>query len=572
MAAHTPDHSSKLTVFLDALVERRPSLWSLSVCGLSPAGREIPALLDYDAYVASTDRARLLLLSGLSGQIADVEQTLAALDQFASMGRRYADAMALSAVPCGNPDGLAGESPNNGAGGTPSAGYPPEGGFFNDPIDPERRYLWRWICFQAPDLVLELTSGDRVRWEANQAAKRLAPAVAASDMRDDGSLLTALGKGTPAGLGAVPGLRLSAPAQRMSTELGRLWSFIPQFAPWEPSSARRTLDYRRSRTPTRVASILDSVYGHSLDPVNYTQGVAISGRLRLAALGPGIASLAQDIASVLDAAGIAGENVFGAQPSGATLAGVLWGPDLAQATGDRRWADLLLRAAEHYQSAGPGAAPPPADPDFRAEDLFMSSAVLGRAFQVTGDHRYLDLLTPFIVGCGIQHENGLFGHCRPAPFLWGRGNGFAALGLAEALTYLPQDHPDREIVLRMYSAHVEALRPLQQPSGMFPQVLDRPGSYQEFTATCMIGYAIARGLRMGWLDPAFNDVLWLCWRGISERIDDDGNVTDACASTGVQADLRSYLDRPAITGLDERSGGMALWFAVELERLVLDTA
>ena len=103
-------------------------------------------------------------------------------------------------------------------------------------------------------------------------------------------------------------------------------------------------------------------------------------------------------------------------------------------------------------------------------------------------------------------------------------------------------------------------------------MLDRPGSYQEFTATCMIGYGIARGLRMGWLDPAFNDVLWLCWRGISERIDDDGNVTDACASTGVQADLRSYLDRPAITGLDERSGGMALWFAVELERLVLDTA
>ena len=27
---------------------------------------------------------------------------------------------------------------------------------------------------------------------------------------------------------------------------------------------------------------------------------------------------------------------------------------------------------------------------------------------------------------------------------------------------------------------------------MLPQVLDVPGSYQEFTATCMLGYALAR--------------------------------------------------------------------------------
>ena len=31
--------------------------------------------------------------------------------------------------------------------------------------------------------------------------------------------------------------------------------------------------------------------------------------------------------------------------------------------------------------------------------------------------------------------------------------------------------------------------------------------------------------------------------------------------------FREYLDRPAIFGFDDRSGGMALWFAVEAERL-----
>jgi hypothetical protein len=62
-------------------------------------------------------------------------------------------------------------------------------------------------------------------------------------------------------------------------------------------------------------------------------------------------------------------------------------------------------------------------------------------------------------------------------------------------------------------------------------------------------------------------LLGLAWQGVSERIDDRGNVVDACASTGVQQSVEDYLARPAIFGPDDRSGSMALWFAVELERL-----
>jgi rhamnogalacturonyl hydrolase YesR len=105
---------------------------------------------------------------------------------------------------------------------------------------------------------------------------------------------------------------------------------------------------------------------------------------------------------------------------------------------------------------------------------------------------------------------------------------------------------------------------------MFPQVLDLPGSYQEFTATCMFGYAAARGLRRGWLDLSFLEPVRLAWQGAAQRIDDEGRVVDACASTDTQANVMEYLDRPAVSGFDDRSGGMALWFAVELERLAQD--
>jgi rhamnogalacturonyl hydrolase YesR len=528
----------------------------------------MPALLDRDAYAASTSRARVLLVSGLSGRPDDVAYGLRVLGFFAAGGPSLAGGIALSAVPCGNPDGLAADAGlGNGAGGDPSSGYPPEGSFFHDQQNPETRHLWRWIGFQAPDLILEVRSGSRIRWEANEAARPLAPAVGATPVQDDGSLLAAMGTGNPNGLGPIPGLRLTAPPHHLAGEMGRLWSLVTQFPDWKPSPARRALDSRRSRSKLRVASILDTAYGRHLDPVVYTQGVPISGRLRLARLGPNSRGVALEIASMLGEIGLTTGDPFGDSPRPSNLAGALWGADLTEATGDRRWAQLLVNAAGRYQSGDPGTAPPPSDPDFRTEDMFMNGAILGRAFRVTADASYLELLTRFLAEGGIQQESGLFWHCRSVPYFWGRGNGFAAMGLSETLTYLPEEHSGRAAILSMYLRHMEAVRRHQQPSGMFPQVLDMPGSYQEFTATCMFGYAMARGLRLGWLDDSFLESVRQGWQGVTERIDDEGNIVDACTNTGAQSGLRDYLDRPAVSGIDDRSGGMALWFAVELERL-----
>ena len=88
----------------------------------------------------------------------------------------------------------------------------------------------------------------------------------------------------------------------------------------------------------------------------------------------------------------------------------------------------------------------------------------------------------------------------------------------------------------------------------------------------MIGCAVARGLRLGWLDSSFLDVARRCWRGAAERIDDDGHVVDACASTGVQAGPQGLTwTVPPLPGSTSGAGGMALWFAVEMERLIVDT-
>ena len=552
------DRTAGLHDYLESLARNSSERWTVSACGVTGSRQNIPALLDKDAYARASNTVPVLLISGLSGQVDDVSLAWHALELFQAPDSGLAIHIGLSAIPNCNPDGRR----------DLSAGYPPTDNFFNDTDEPEKRYLWRWICFQGPSLVLELRSGESVRWQSNDAGGSLADAVAGPvDSVENGSLLAALGTGSPDGLGPIPGLRLTTPMDDLGDELRRLWKALsdqPDLGGASP--ARQALEARAARSYLEVARTLAKVYGYQLDPVNYTQGVGISGRLRLHQLSDSGESPAPGIVRLVEPYVSGSVAMFGERASGANLAGLIWGRELSETTGDRRYSDLIVDVANRYRPGVDGGAPPPCDPDFRTEDMFMAGAMLGRAFEITGEDRYLDLLVRFIIDGGIQQENGLFWHCRPAHFYWGRGNGFAAMGLTETLTFLPENYPGRDAVVAMYRRLLDGLVKIQNPSGMLTEVLDIPGSYQELTATCMLGYSLARGLRRGWLGPSYQAPLDLAWRGVSQRIDGEGNVVDGCASTGVQASTDEYLDRPAVFGFDDRTGGMALWFAIEMQR------
>ena len=199
--------------------------------------------------------------------------------------------------------------------------------------------------------------------------------------------------------------------------------------------------------------------------------------------------------------------------------------------------------------------------------MFFISAVCGRAFQLTEDSRFIRKFVDFLLESGIQQENGLMWHCRSAPFFWGRGNGFAALAYSEALTYIPNNHPDRITLANTHTRHLKGLSDLQLPNGMWTQLLDFPGTYQELSATCMIGYALARGIRKGWLDDSFRDTVEKAWNATNRRISNDGDLVDVCTGTGFQSNRSDYLYRAAEYGYDDRGGSMAIWFAIEMEKL-----
>ena len=321
--------------------------------------------------------------------------------------------------------------------------------------------------------------------------------------------------------------------------------------------------------PLEMARLLASVYGHRLDrPLNYTQGVALSGRLRLHMVDPEGPDPAPSVQQIVEPYAANPPNAFGSSDGLANYAGVCWADELDDATGDTRYANLLLGAVGRMAGTGDeNGFSPLLDPDTRVEDTFFAGTLLGRAYRVSGEDVYAEALSRYLLSCDTQQTNGLWWHCKSAPYFWGRGNGFAALGLAEALTYLPGGFAGRLELLERHVHHLEGLAVHQDISGLWRQVIDEPGTYLEHSASSMIGCAIARGLRLGWLPDHWMRIVMRAWEGVSNRIGPAGELEHVCVGTGPQRDIAAYRNRPYTDGIDDRGGSMALWFAVEMAAL-----
>ncbi len=309
--------------------------------------------------------------------------------------------------------------------------------------------------------------------------------------------------------------------------------------------------------PIETARTLASVYGHQFDaqPLTYPHGVALSGRLRLAVLEGTGATVGADIARLIEPV-MADVSVI--PDIGACLSVACFADELFQVTGEERHRDFLIAMADRFITNGLF------DDDVRVEDFFFGGTLLGRACKLTGQGAYADALFDYLGAVDTQQTGGLFWHCHASPYFWGRGNAFAALGMAETLAYVP-DHPGRGGLIERHCVHLEALADHQDSCGLWRQIIDDDGTYLEHSATTMIGYAIARGIAGGWLEPArWRPVAARAWDGAAARISGNGELEHVCVGTGPLAERAAYVDRPFTDGQDERGGAMALWFATEM--------
>jgi hypothetical protein len=203
------------------------------------------------------------------------------------------------------------------------------------------------------------------------------------------------------------------------------------------------------------------------------------------------------------------------------------------------------------------------------DDMFMATSLLARVAETSTDQRYVRavgrLLTTY--AAKLQRTDGLYLHAADGPHAWGRGNGFAAFGMMEALTHLPAEWPERTTVLESFRRQMRAFLTHQADDGSWRQVVDEPTSYRELTVTAMTVAAMARGVRLGWLDGKYRSAIDRGWAAVAARTNQDGSVRDVCSGTGAGPTKEYYLTRPVINGADDRGGALALTAALEVVEL-----
>lgn len=324
----------------------------------------------------------------------------------------------------------------------------------------------------------------------------------------------------------------------------------------------------QNREPRQVAEQLASVYGHNLDQVAYIPALPLVAKLTLTELTQEV-RYAAEVHTLVEP--FRANQKSPVPKSGSEQAGHLIFAAMAEhsaGTDRERWIALCRSAADQiFDSSGKPLDVMPYHNEM-SDTVFMAGPILAATGKLTGDRRYFDAATVHFASMRryCLREDGLYRHSPLCEAAWGRGNGFPALGLALALSDWPEDHPAFQLLLEEFRKHLAALKPYQDhQTHCWHQVIDHPESYDEYSCTCMIGFAMARGIRRGWLtrDDHQSNVD-RAWQAIESRTSPNGDLVNVCTGTGKQKTLQDYFDRPAINGKDDRGGAMGLMFATEL--------
>ena len=474
--------------------------------GLSGRG----TLIEGTSVDAAASAPTVMLVGGLAGQDAGVDAVRREAAAYARTDPAHR-AVHLIAVPLANPDGA-------------RLQFPPTGVAYRD--NPESFALWRWIGVHAPDLVIVVGS-------------------------DDAHLAATLTGQTVAEVGRIPARDVpvgSHVLQSLPATLAR-------------SEAHQEIDRRRARSPRQLAELLARYYGHEFNQPWYIEAVALIGQLRLGHLDE-VRRLAEPY--------VDGSRDSLARPSSLVLAGHIVFTELARRTGDPRYGNLVRRVADlGFDADGHMKESMPYHQGY-SDSLFMGTVIEAQAGALTGERKYFDMAARHVAF--MQHldlrPDGLYRHQPQTDAAWGRGNAFPAIGLAMTLAEFPKDHPDYRRLLKSFQDHMAALARYQDPDGLWRNVVDYPGAYAEYSATAMIGFAMLKGVRNGWLPgDKYQPIVDKAWRAILTRTGSDGHLVDVCESTMNLKSLDEYLHRAAALGPDPRGGGMALLFATEMAGL-----
>ncbi|MDZ7923402.1 MAG: glycoside hydrolase family 88 protein [Marinagarivorans sp.] len=142
-----------------------------------------------------------------------------------------------------------------------------------------------------------------------------------------------------------------------------------------------------------------------------------------------------------------------------------------------------------------------------------------------------------------------------SPVFWGRSIGWYVMALVDVLDYFPVERTEqRQVLIDVLQHQIAALAPFQDEDGVWWQVTDRVGdsaNWQESSATAMYVYAVAKGMRKGYLGQEHTAMLNKGWAGLNrlfvvQNTNDLLTLTQTCEGTGVGSSYSFYVGRRAV--------------------------
>jgi rhamnogalacturonyl hydrolase YesR len=197
------------------------------------------------------------------------------------------------------------------------------------------------------------------------------------------------------------------------------------------------------------------------------------------------------------------------------------------------------------------------------DDMYMLTMLQLEAYRATGDKKYLDRDAKEMVAYldKLQQPNGLFYHAPDVKYFWGRGDGWVAAGMAQMLTSLPENHPDRARILKGYRLMMNGLLKYQGKDGMWHELIDKDDAWPETSSSAMFSFAMITGVKHGWLDAAtYGPAARKSWIAVVGYVDQNHDVTQVCEGTGKKNDMEYYYQRKRRTG-DFHGQAPVLWAA-----------
>jgi len=175
-----------------------------------------------------------------------------------------------------------------------------------------------------------------------------------------------------------------------------------------------------------------------------------------------------------------------------------------------------------------------------------------------------------------------------SPLFWARAMGWYADALVDALDYFPADHPKRQSLIDILNRLVNAIEKQQdKTTGLWYDIMNysRPGkekNYFEASASCQFTYAVAKGVRKGYLPAAKLAIAKKAYAGIVKRfIKIENGQTNLYGTVKVSGlggnpyrdgSFEYYMSEPVIVN-DPKGVGAFLLASTEMEKLpTLSTA